>query len=180
FGARVVVRADGGLRARLSEAVHCCYSMLMRARFLFRSALALSLFVSACMPPQAQDVSDVARDLNVAARFGRMDIAAEHTADESREAFLRRRASWGRELRVVDVEVFQLNMKGPEEAEVLVDVAWMRVDENLLRGTRVKQTWRNPGGGWKLTDEARAEGDVGLLGERVVVLRPERVEDAHF
>jgi hypothetical protein len=40
--------------------------------------------------------------------------------------------------------------------------------------------WRNPGGGWKLADETRDSGDVGLFGERVVVLRPEPGPDARF
>jgi hypothetical protein len=137
--------------------------------------------LGACMPPHAQDVSDVARDLNVAARFGRMDVAVEHTAEKAREGFVQRRAEWGRELRVVDVELMMLNMKGTDAAEVFVDVSWMRINEGLLRATRVKQVWNNPGGGWKLTEESRAAGDVGLFGEPVVVLRPDPTrEPARF
>jgi hypothetical protein len=132
------------------------------------------------MPQHAQDVTDVARDLNVAARFGRMDMAAESTTDELRDSFVQRRAQWGRDLRVVDTELARLTMKGKDEAEVYVDVSWMRIDENLLRGTRLKQMWRNPGGGWKLAEESRESGDVGLFGERVVVLKPEPVGDARF
>jgi hypothetical protein len=140
---------------------------------------ALLSLASACMPPQAQDVSDVARDMNLAARFGRMDVAVENTTDDVREGFVQRRAQWGRDLRVVDTELSALNMKGKDEAEVFVDVSWMRIDEGLLRGTRVKQTWKKDDG-WKLSSEARDSGDVGLFGERVVVLRPEPAPDARF
>jgi hypothetical protein len=140
---------------------------------------ALFSLASACMPPQAQDVTDVARDLNVAARFGRMDVAVENTTEEVRESFVQRRAQWGHDLRVVDTELAALNMKAKDEAEVFVDVSWMRIDEGLLRGTRVKQTWKKDDG-WKLAGEARESGDVGLFGERVVVLRPEPAPDARF
>jgi hypothetical protein len=144
------------------------------------TAASLLWIANACMPQHAQDVTDVARDLNVAARFGRMDVAAEHTTDEWRESFVQRRLHWGRDVRVVDTELTSLNMKDKSEAEVFVEVSWMRIDEGLLRGTRVKQMWRNPGGGWKLAEETRDSGDVGLFGERVVVLRPEPTPDARF
>lgn len=148
-----------------------------------RRALAW-VFVSAlgaCMPSQvpAQEVSEVARDFNLAARFGRMDVAAEHTADSHRSAFLASRADWGKDVRVVDVELAQLDAPDSEKAEVIVDVSWLRMDENLLRSTRLRQNWENPGGGWRLSAEERIGGDVGLLGESVTILRPD-ARDAQF
>jgi hypothetical protein len=133
------------------------------------------------MPSQvpAREVSDVARDLNIATRFGRMDLAAEHTSEKHRREFLESRASWGLEVRVVDLEVTQLDVPDAETAEVVVEVSWVRVDENLLRSTRIRQSWQNPGGGWQLSGEERIAGDFGLLGEDVTVLRPE-LRDAHF
>jgi hypothetical protein len=137
--------------------------------------------LAACMPPQvpAREVSDVARDFNIATRFGRMDVAAEHTSKTHRQRFLDSRAGWGTDLRVVDVELSQLNVPDAETAEVVIDIAWVRMDENLLRSTRIHQEWENPGGGWLLNAERRVSGDVGLLGEKVVVLRPE-ASDAQF
>jgi hypothetical protein len=134
------------------------------------------------MPSQvpSQQVSEVARDLNVATRFGRMDVAVEHTADAHQAKFLESRTDWGTELRVVDVELAQLEVRTTDSAEVLVDVAWVRMDEGLLRSTRVKQSWENPGGGWKLSGEERVSGDVGLLGESVTFLRPATRRDVHF
>lgn len=136
----------------------------------------------ACIPPQApsQAVSDVARDLNLATRFGRMDVALEHTSTSHQSDFLEKRADWGTEIRVVDVELSQLSLSSTDAAEVLVDVAWVRMNEGTLRSTRLKQRWENPGGGWKLSGEERIAGDVGLLGESVVVLQPERPRDVHF
>jgi hypothetical protein len=148
-------------------------------------ALALVLVcactLGACMPSQipAREVSDVARDLNLATRFGRMDLAAEHTSEAHRPRFLESRADWGADVRVVDIELARLDVPDSETAEVLVDVSWVRIDEGLLRSTRVRQNWQNPGGGWQLSGEERIAGDVGLFGENVTILRPER-RDTHF
>lgn len=141
----------------------------------------LASALAACMPSQvpAREVSDVARDLNIATRFGRMDVAAEHISDAHRQRFLESHAGWGTELRVVDVELAQLKVPDAETAEVVVEVSWVRMDEGSLRSTRIHQDWENPGGGWRLSGERRISGDVGLLGENVVVLRPE-TRDAQF
>jgi hypothetical protein len=139
-------------------------------------------WLSACVPSQvpSQQVSEVARDLNVATRFGRMDVAVEHTAEAHRSDFLKHRAAWGNEVRVMDVEFAQLDMQASDKANVLVDISWMRMNEGLLRSTRLKQNWHNPGGGWKLEGEERVAGDLGLLGENVTVLRPEAQPDVPF
>jgi hypothetical protein len=154
-----------------------------RARFVRYAMSGLVMcWLSACMPSQvpSQQVSEVARDLNVATRFGRMDVAVEHTAEEHRPDFLKHRAAWGNEVRVMDVEFAQLDMQASDTANVLVDISWMRMNEGLLRSTRLKQSWHNPGGGWKLSGEERVAGDLGLLGENVTVLRPEAQRDVHF
>lgn len=145
-------------------------------RLLFASAFL------ACIPPQApaQRVSEVARDFNIATRFGRMDVAMEHTARDHQQRFVQQRADWGRDVRVLDVELADLSLTSSDRAEVLVDVSWIRVDENWVRSTRLKQRWENPGGGWKLNGEERASGDIGLLGESVVVLQPNGPRDVHF
>lgn len=144
---------------------------------LLRSAGAglLGLAACGCTGPQlpSAHVSEVARQANVAARFGRMDVASEYTAASNLEQFVRHRSAWGKALRVVDVELGRLSMLAPDEADVWLQVAWVRMNEGLLRSTEVRQRWRNPGGGWKLFEEQRETGDVGLLGENVVVLRPE-------
>lgn len=141
----------------------------------------LMLMLGACMPAQvpAREVSEVARDLNLAARFGRMDLAVEHTSEGHRKRFLESRAGWGTDVRVVDVELAQLNVPDAQTAEVIVDVSWVRIDEGMLRSTRIRQNWENPGGGWQLDGEERIAGDFGLLGENVMILRPES-RDTHF
>jgi hypothetical protein len=138
--------------------------------------------LAACQPMNtpARKVSDIARDANLAARFGRMDVAVEHTAPAHRSEFLRQRADWGKEIRILDVEITKLELKDADTAEVFVDVGWVRMSEGLLRSTRVKQAWQSEESDWQLAAEERLSGDLGLLGEPVVYLRPEAPRDVHF
>ena len=129
--------------------------------------------------PAAERATDAARELNVAARFGRMDVALSRTSAGVRTDFLRRRREWGREVRVLDVELAGLSMPDSERALVEVDYAWMRMDEGVLRTTRVSQHWRDSQGSWRLEREQRTAGDLGLFGEPVNNERP-APRDVHF
>src|SRR3954470_23806196 len=86
-------------RADNSQSMRRCLAWLLLAA------------LGACMPSQvpAREVSETARNLNLATRFGQMDMAAEHTSEAHRKQFLESRADWGREVRVVDVELAQLS-----------------------------------------------------------------------
>lgn len=126
-----------------------------------------AFLVSGCFmpPPPSERVSDAARQCNVAARFGRMDVAAELAADEARPDFLKRRSDWGKNIRVLDVELSGFSMPSSDRADIEVDYAWSRTDEGLLRTTRVAQEWRDGLGGFRLVRERRVAGDLGLFGE---------------
>jgi hypothetical protein len=65
----------------------------------------------------------------------------------------------------VDVELASMTMPDGDHAEIQVDYAWTRIDEGVLRTTRVAQNWEDVGGGWKLVRERRLQGDLGLFGE---------------
>jgi hypothetical protein len=149
------------------------------AKSLF--ALTCAVLLTACpMPPPASErATDAAREANVAARFGRIDIAADRTTGASRDEFLRRRAAWGGDIRIVDVELGGLSMPDSDHAVFQVDFAWMRMDEDTLRSTRVTQRWTSSKGSWVMESEKRAAGDIGLFGEHVEVLRPPQ-RDAQF
>jgi hypothetical protein len=118
-------------------------------------------------PPPAERATDAARNLNIAARFGRMDAALELTSGAMRKTFLEHRSAWGKELRVVDVELSGFTMNAGDRAEVQVDYSWSRVDETRLRSTRISQEYSDQGGGFRLVRERRIEGDLGLFGEAV-------------
>ena len=113
-------------------------------------------------PARAQEA---ATELNVNSRFGRMELAAERVSPAQREAFLERRKSWGANVRVADYELAGFKMKGEADAEMIVKVSWYRIDEGDLRTTLLKQKWHDFKGDWKLVAEARADGDLGLIGE---------------
>ncbi len=149
------------------------------AKALFAVACIFSL--GACMmpPPASEKATDAARECNLAARFGRIDIAAGSAASEERAEFIRRRAMWGGEIRVVDVELAGMSMSDHDHAVFQVDYAWMRANEDTLRSTRIAQHWSALKGPWSLESEQRIAGDVGLFGEHVDVLRPKQ-RDTQF
>lgn len=106
------------------------------------------------------------------ARFGRSQLVAERIAPTEKGDYTRTHHAWGTDVRVTDAEMDGFHMKpGDEEAEVNVRVAWYRPDEGELRTTVLRQTWKDYKGAWLLSHEERADGDVGLLGERIVILK---------
>jgi hypothetical protein len=146
-------------------------------------ALPLVLLAVGCLAPPSpsQRVTDAARDLNMAARFGRMDVAIGKTDPAARKHFVERRREWGGDIRVLDLELSGLEMPNADNATLVVDLQWMRIDEGTLRSTRVEQTWTNEDeGGWRLVRERRVGGDIGVFGERVSVLHQAPHGDVHF
>ena len=150
---------------------------------LLRGA-AVALVMNACLvPPPPERAATTARELNLASRFGRIDVAGNLTAEKERADFLSRRASWGRDVRIVDVELAGLEMRGADRAEVQVDYAWMRIDENVVRTTRVAQDFRDAGRGFQLVAERCVAGDRGLFGEAAPAQpasRPAERRDVQF
>lgn len=148
--------------------------MSMRgARILITAAFVLA----GCMSPTTptQRLVETANEMNTATRFGRMDIALEHVGAIARDEFTRQHASWGRGVRIVDLEVHGMSMREQSEADVFLSVSWQRADEAQVRVTHLSQTWRDDRG-WRLTKEERKGGDFGLLGEATVVIEPPRTQ----
>ena len=144
-------------------------------------SLLCALSLGACvMPPSASEkASDAARELNLSARFGNMDVAVKKASSDTRADFLQRHALWGAQIRIVDVELAGMNMPDSDHAVFEVDYSWMRSNESTMRSTRVRQEWSSLNGGWALEHEKRAAGDVGLFGEHVEVMRPTQ-QNAQF
>ncbi len=128
-----------------------------------------SLIACVTAPHGAAKAQEAALDLNVNARFGRMEIAAERVAPKGREDFFDHRKSWGGKVRIGDCELAGLRLTTDDDADVTVRVAWYRNDEQELRVTTLRQKWHDFKGEWKLVSEQRTDGDIGLIGERVVV-----------
>lgn len=128
--------------------------------------LALVLPMVACVPPMspAERLSFAAYDMNAATRFGRMDVAVAHVATSSQADFLRRHRSWGRDKRIVDVDVSGIRMITPTTAEVHLSVSWHHDDETIMRQSYLAQKWTSSkGDDWALSEEIRVSGDEGLF-----------------
>ncbi len=116
--------------------------------------------------PPLQRVSDRARELNLAARFGQMGVVMEMVEPQVREDYQLRRKLWGGQIRILDVEVTNVSLRDEEHAVVGVSFSWSSVTDSLLRATNVTQEWENRVElGWVLVRETRHGGDVGLFGE---------------
>ncbi|MDX2051525.1 MAG: hypothetical protein SFV15_03980 [Polyangiaceae bacterium] len=152
---------------------------MAKAAALAVTFAALLSFGCITPPPASERATDAARQLNVAARFGRMDVALETTAPSFRAEFLRRHAQWGEGVRVLDVELAGLQMKDSSNAKINVDVSWAPANSSLLQRTRLEQTWSDLGRGFVLVRERRIAGAIGLFGEGQAVL-PEPHPDVHF
>jgi hypothetical protein len=118
-------------------------------------------------PARAQEA---ALELNLNARFGRMEIADEHVAPKAHEKFFESRKGWGGSVRIADYDLTGLRMKGEDDCESFVKVAWYRANEGDLRVTTIRQKWHDFKGDWKLTEEERIDGDIGLLNEAPAIV----------
>jgi hypothetical protein len=141
---------------------------------LLFASLALSGCMGAMSP--AAKLDDAVKETNDAARFGRTDLAIERVLPASRAEFAKRHRLWGSDVRIVDVEYGGLEKMTEGEAILVVGFGWFRPNEGVLRTTTVRQTWRNDKGRgpWYLDTEERVSGDLGLLGETVTVVKPEK------
>jgi len=137
---------------------------------------ALAMALLGCLVGQQSPgarAQEAASELNVNARFGRLEIATEHVAPKAKEQFMERRRAWGTKIRVADWEMAGVKLlQGSTDAEAFVRIAWYRIDQDDLRVTLIKQKWHDFKGSWKLVEETRQDGDIGLLGEPVVDVPP--------
>jgi hypothetical protein len=130
-------------------------------------AFALAFPLVACVasahgPAKAQET---ATDMNVHARFGRMELANEMVAPKARKEFSEHRKGWGGRVRIADTEMAGLRMLDEDTAEITVKVAWYDMSRQELHVTTLKQKWHSFKGDWKLTGEAPVDGDQGLIGD---------------
>lgn len=136
--------------------------------------LALPLLVACAGQSRPARMQEAAMEVNLNARFGRMELAGEHVAPQGRPAFFGHRKVWGSRVRIVDSELIGVRfLKDDAEAEAQVRIAWQPVDDGDMRMTTVKQTFKEMKNGWYLVSEERSEGDVGVFGEK-----PESPKDA--
>lgn len=155
----------------------------MRPKPSFSRVLAtvsLIFALGACLgQTPAAKMQETARDMNMNARFGRMELVVENVAPKYRAEFVQRHRAWGQHVRVADTELVGIHF-GEKEAESMVAVAWYEVTRQELRGTTVRQKWKSHRGDWLLESEERADGDPGLFGEAVPQPEPKPHETSQF
>jgi hypothetical protein len=134
----------------------------MRKALLGLVLLSLAGCPSQTPPARAQEA---ASELNTNQRFGRMELVAERVSEPSREKFFERRKAWGSKIQIADSEVMGFKMKGDDQAEIMLRIAWYKVDEGDLHATTIKQSWKDFRGSWKLIGEERTDGELGLFGD---------------
>jgi hypothetical protein len=138
---------------------------MRHALFAFPLLFCACAAINASPAARAQEA---ANELNLNTKFGRMEMAAERVAPKAKEQFYEHHKGWGGKVRVADYELAGMKMNGDDTAEVVVKVAWFVIDEGDLRTTTLRQKWKGDiKGDWKMVEEARVDGDLGLLGEKV-------------
>jgi hypothetical protein len=131
--------------------------------------------LSACgaLPPTGiQAAQQTAQEFNVDSRFGRAELSLARVSPEARDEYALHHRAWGGALHVADVEMAGIKGHGDADVDVFVKIQWYRVEEEELHTTTLKQGWHSKADGWMLVSEQRLDGDVGLLGDAVVVATP--------
>ncbi|MEO8876855.1 MAG: hypothetical protein ABI461_14775 [Polyangiaceae bacterium] len=150
------------------------------AAFWGAPALAIGAIVSlsGCMHPTgAAAAQEAARQLTTNLRFGRMELVMEHVAPSEMAAYVASHKTWGGSIRIAEAEIEGLRLTGKDEATITVRISWYETSTQELRQTMLRQTWHDQKGDWLLTAEARADGDLGLFGEKVPA--PPVVDEPH-
>jgi hypothetical protein len=147
--------------------------VLWRMAVLGSSAFALLTAGCGALPPTGlQRGQQTAQDFNMDARFGRSELVMSRVAPTERDEYALHHRAWGAGVRVADIELVGIKPHGDADFDVFLRVAWYRMDEQELKSTTVKQSWHQKSDDWQLASEQRLEGEIGLLGETVVVEQP--------
>lgn len=139
-------------------------------------ALALTPLLAACaslLPSQGlAKAQETAQSFNQDARFGRNELVLDQIAPDVREEFSLHHRAWGVSIHVADIELAGIKAHGDKDADIMVHVSWYRPEQQELRSTILQQTWHHKTDSWQLIGEKRTDGDIGLLGEAVVMEAP--------
>lgn len=98
------------------------------------------------------------RDFNTELRWGRYDQIAPYLRPEVRDRYLEQLQSLGEDVEVVDQELTQIALTGPEQATARVQWSWTSKKRGLLERTSLKQHWGLARGRWVLLRQERMAG----------------------
>jgi len=121
----------------------------------------------------ASHAQEAAQNIAENERFGRVDLVLAKVAPGLKPEFVRSHSAWGGRITIADTELGNFHMPTSEDAEMNLRVTWYDASQQELRSTLLRQKWHSHKGNWLLMSEERIDGDIGLLGEKVVVQAPE-------
>jgi hypothetical protein len=123
-----------------------------------------SLFGSGClwqhMMPEER-VREAVTRLNDDQRWHELVLATEQVSPGYRKRFLKRRRSWGRDIRIADTELMAIKVKdSKQEASSFVAFRWYDERHMTLHQTTLKQRWKHhrDAGGFVLVEEEVLDG----------------------
>ena len=146
----------------------------MRPTLLLSFPLALVPCLAACSAPFTglAKAQETAQTFNLDSRFGRTEMVLDQVAPAAREEFSLHHRAWGGGIHVADVELGAMKVRDDKDVDFTVHVSWYRPEQQELHSTTLKQTWHPKLDSWQLVGEKRIDGDIGLLGEAVVMQAP--------
>jgi hypothetical protein len=104
------------------------------------------------------------QEMNEAARWGRIDLAAQFVGPAYRQRFFRAHSTWGQRIQIADLEVVRLDIDSKKKsATASIAISWYGLDQMTLRQTTVRQQWKLLDGQYILDDEDVLEGEPALL-----------------
>ena len=126
-------------------------------------SVALTTVASACAALHPFRLDDQVALFHDDMRWGRMPAAIAQIVPSQRRDFERRHASWGRDVRIIDIELEAPRSDGLT-GTARARYVWLGPAEVATRETVVETRWRaGAGGSWICDDEQVVSGDPTLL-----------------
>jgi hypothetical protein len=129
-------------------------------RIPWLSGLAIAWLTMACAtaPKSGETLMESLRTYHEGMRWQRFAAAAGRLPAAERSAFVDEWDERSADLKITDYEIVDVALRNHGTALVQVKVSWYGETEGTLRDTHVRQTWKQRGKMWLLTDEVRVRG----------------------
>jgi hypothetical protein len=102
--------------------------------------------------------------MNEAARWGRIDLAAQYVGPAYRQRFFSSHSTWGQRIQIADLDVVRLDIDSKKKsATASVAISWYGLDQMTLRQSVVRQRWKLLEGQYILDGEDVVDGEPSLL-----------------
>ncbi|MEZ4392435.1 MAG: hypothetical protein R3A48_15210 [Polyangiales bacterium] len=127
-----------------------------------RSLLA-ALLCLGCISTNRATLDETAALFHDDLRWGRIPVAEGAVEARAREAFQQHHRGWGREVRVVDLDVDSVRLASTT-GSLRVRVTWVGgTNSTDVRESVVEERWVSTDGNWRLAHEAIIAGDETLF-----------------